>query len=186
MPHVCPVWIGYLLLSPFRRISQNPYKILEPYVKPGMTVIDFGCAMGFFSIPMAKMVKPDGLVICIDVQQKMLDVLTKRARKADVEKYIETFIVPTDSLKLHDFYNKADFALAFAVAHEVPDQNIFFNELSKVLKPAALLLFSEPSGHISERDFAQSIVIAKNNNFVISSEINIRRGRSVLLKNKIP
>lgn len=45
--HRCPAWAGYFLASRLRILLQNPYKILAPYVKPGMTVLDFGSAMGF-------------------------------------------------------------------------------------------------------------------------------------------
>ncbi|MBW1867352.1 MAG: methyltransferase type 11, partial [Deltaproteobacteria bacterium] len=38
--HVCPVWVGYLLASPLRKIFQNPDKILSDYVKEGMKVLD--------------------------------------------------------------------------------------------------------------------------------------------------
>ena len=64
--HVCPVWVGYLLASPVRKLIQNPKKLLSPYVEEGMTVLDAGCAMGFFSLPMARMVGPNGKVICGD------------------------------------------------------------------------------------------------------------------------
>ena len=60
---VCPVWIGHLLASPLRRLVQNPKKILEPYVRNGITVLDFGCAMGFFSLPLVHMVGSNGKVI---------------------------------------------------------------------------------------------------------------------------
>ena len=79
--HVCPVWVGYLLASPIRRLFHNPQQLLEDYVQPGMTVLDVGCAMGFFSIPMAKWVGPRGRVLCVDVQEKMLRSLKKRAQK---------------------------------------------------------------------------------------------------------
>jgi cyclopropane fatty-acyl-phospholipid synthase-like methyltransferase len=46
--------------NPIRRLLHNPEKILGPYVKPGMTVMDVGCGMGFCSIAMAKMVGEDG------------------------------------------------------------------------------------------------------------------------------
>ena len=46
--HVCPVWVGYLLASPVRKLFDNPEKVLAPYVKEGMTVLDVGSAMGFF------------------------------------------------------------------------------------------------------------------------------------------
>ena len=87
---VCPVWVGYLLASPLRKFAHNPDKILSPYVKEGMTVLDIGSAMGFFSIPMAQMVGPEGKVICVDMQEKMLERLQKRAHKAGVADRIET------------------------------------------------------------------------------------------------
>ena len=45
----CPFWMGYLLLCPFRRLGQNPDKILRPYVSNGMTVLEVGPGMGFFT-----------------------------------------------------------------------------------------------------------------------------------------
>ena len=41
----------------------------------GMTVLDVGCGMGFFSIGLAKLVGDKGCVIAADVQPKMLSVL---------------------------------------------------------------------------------------------------------------
>ncbi|QTA78393.1 SAM-dependent methyltransferase [Desulfonema limicola] len=87
---VCPIWIGYLLLNPIRKLYQNPEKILSPYVSEGMTVLDMGCAMGYFSIPLARLVGTDGKVICADIQEKMLKSLEKRAAKAGLSDRIET------------------------------------------------------------------------------------------------
>lgn len=81
MPHVCPWWGGYFIDNPLR-LLHNAEKILGPYVKPGMTVMDVGCGMGFFSIAMAQMVGDQGRVIAADLQEKMLDVLRRRAEKA--------------------------------------------------------------------------------------------------------
>ena len=39
---VCPIWVGYLLASPVRRLFQNPDKILGPYIEDGITVLDIG------------------------------------------------------------------------------------------------------------------------------------------------
>ena len=54
--HVCPWWIGYLLASPIRRIFQNPEEILSPFIRFGMAVLEPGPGMGFFTIPLARMV----------------------------------------------------------------------------------------------------------------------------------
>ena len=80
--HLCPAWAGYFLANRLRMLPQNPYKILAPYVKEGMTVLDFGSAMGFLSLPMAQIVGPGGKVVCVDVQPKMLRVLRRRAAEA--------------------------------------------------------------------------------------------------------
>ena len=82
-PHVCPWWGGYFIDNRLRRWLHNPEQILAPYVSPGMTAMDFGCGMGMFSIAMAKLVGDKGRVIAVDLQQKMLDVLQKRARRPE-------------------------------------------------------------------------------------------------------
>ncbi len=50
---VCPVALSGSLDNSIRRWLQNPKKILSPYIKEGMTVLDVGCGPGFFSIEMA-------------------------------------------------------------------------------------------------------------------------------------
>jgi ubiquinone/menaquinone biosynthesis C-methylase UbiE len=131
---VCPHWVGYLLASPVRRLFQNPEKILRPYVEDGMAAVDIGCAMGFFSLPLARMVGEKGKVVCVDVQEKMLQSLRKRARKAGLAERIIIHLCPQDSLSLNAFERQIDFALAFAVIHEVPDAFNFFCEVSRAVK----------------------------------------------------
>ncbi len=179
---VCPVWIGYLLLSPLRKLRQDPDSILGQHLKPGMRVLDFGSAMGYFSIPMAKMVGQSGKVVCVDIQEGMLQALMKRAGKAKVEKIIEPFLITGPVIDLGEFANKIDFVLLFAVAHEVPDQDLLFREIAKVLKPGGILLFSEPSGHVSKPEFFASVKKAEKQGFQQVEELIIRRANSLLLK----
>ena len=56
MPHACPWWGGYFIDNRLRRLFHKAEKIVGPYLGPGMTVMDVGCGMGFFSIAMAEMV----------------------------------------------------------------------------------------------------------------------------------
>jgi 2-polyprenyl-3-methyl-5-hydroxy-6-metoxy-1,4-benzoquinol methylase len=124
--HVCPWWGGYFLDNPLRRLIHDPEKIVGPYVKPGMTVMDVGCGMGFFSIGMARMVGDQGRVIAIDLQEKMLGVLRRRAEKAGVGDRIKTHKCQQDHL---DVDAHADFTLAFMMVHEVPDQRRLLGEI---------------------------------------------------------
>ena len=49
---VCPWWMGYLLMCPLRRLGQNPDRMLAPFVATGMTVMEVGPGMGFFTLPL--------------------------------------------------------------------------------------------------------------------------------------
>lgn len=175
------MWVGYLLASPVRKIFQNPRKILGPHIRDGMKVLDIGCAMGFFSLPLAEMVGSNGRVICVDVQAKMITSLAKRARKAGLSDRIETRVCPVDSLGLEDLSGEIDFALASAVIHEVSDVADFFEQTYKVIKPAGRLLVAEPRGHVSEKDFEATVSAAEQARFGILDWPKISYGRAVLL-----
>ena len=179
--HVCPVWVGYLLASPVRKFFQNPKKILGPYVHAGMKVLDIGCAMGFFSLPLAEMVSPGGKVICIDVQEKMIAALKKRACKAELSDNIDARVCPSGSLGLEDLKEQIDFVAAIAVVHEVPDAASFFSQLYSALKPAGQLLVSEPKGHVSQEAFEVTVSKAENAGFAVNDQPRISRSRAVLL-----
>ena len=58
--HVCPWWVGYLLANPIRRMMQDPEELLRPYLWSGMTVLEPGPGMGFFTIPVAQMIGETG------------------------------------------------------------------------------------------------------------------------------
>jgi len=181
---VCPVWVGYLLASPLRKLLQNPKKMLAPYVEDGMKVLDIGCAMGFFSLPLAQMIGSNGKVICVDVQEKMIKSLEKRAQKAGLADRIETRICHHNSLGLDGLKEKIDFALASAVVHEVPDAHTFFSQIYEMIKPAGTFLVVEPKGHVSEKAFEITISIAEQNGFNVIDSPKIGRSRTVLLGKK--
>ena len=182
--HVCPVWVGYLLASPVRKLIQNPKKLLSPYIEEGMTALDIGCAMGFFSLPMARMVGPNGKVICVDMQEKMIAALEKRARKAGLAERIETRLCDQNSLGLNNLEGKIDFALASAVVHEVPDAAVFFSGVYETMKPGGKLLVAEPSGRVEEKDFEISISAAEQHGFKVMDRPQVSRRRVVLLEKR--
>ncbi len=179
---VCPVWVGYLLASPVRKLFQNPKKILGPFVKDGMRVLDIGCAMGFFSLPMAEMVGSNGRVVCVDLQEKMIRLFEKRANKAGLLNRIETRICKDNSLGLDGLNEMIDFALAFYIVHEVPDVSNFFSEIYKSLKHSGKLLVAEPKGHTTDESFESMIVVAKQIGFMVIDSPRLRQSRVVLLE----
>lgn len=124
--HVCPWWMGYLLASPIRRWMARPEELVAPYVREGMTVLEPGPGMGFFTLPMAKMVGASGRVVAVDIQQKMLDELRRRAAKKGLSRRIEARLANAGTLGIDDLKGEVDFVLAFAVVHETPSADGFF------------------------------------------------------------
>ena len=159
--HICPVWIGHILALPLRKWMHHPEKILSKYISPGMTIIDAGCALGFFSFPMVRMTGKSGRVICIDVQQKMLDKLVRRAARKGLGPYIDTHLSGSNSLNIEEYNSSVDFVLAFAVVHETGYAVKFIKELAATLKPGGKFLVTEPSGHVKEDLFKETLDAGK-------------------------
>jgi ubiquinone/menaquinone biosynthesis C-methylase UbiE len=176
--HVCPWWIGYLLISPIRRWLQNPEKILSPYISEGMTVVDIGPGMGFFTLPAARIVGDSGKVIAVDIQEKMLTALRKRAEKAGLAGRIVTKVCEPDSLGISE---PVDLCLALNVVHEVPDVNALLSQIKALLKPTGKVLLAEPGGHVSEKGFRETLALAAAAGLRVVAEPKIRRSRAVLL-----
>lgn len=180
--HVCPWWVGCLLATPLRRLIHDPDEILSPFLRPGMTVLEPGPGMGFFTIPIARMVGEGGCVYALDIQEKMLNGLQSRARKAGVDARILPRLVKPHSMDIADLYGKVDLVCAFAVVHELPNPDAFFSEASAALKQDGLLLFAEPSGHVSPAQFEEELQAAKRNGMQVLSRPTVRRSRSAVLK----
>lgn len=183
MPHrVCPWWLGYFLASPVRRwLGQDPVAILSPYVHEGMTVLEPGPGMGFFTIPLAQMVGASGKVIAIDVQPKMISALKHRVEKKHLLDRVDARVTSADTMGIADLRGKVDFTLAFAMLHEFPDAARFFVEVSQASKSGAQLLLAEPSGHIKDYDFAEELRVAAAAGFSLREGPQVPRSYAALL-----
>lgn len=179
---VCPVWMGYFLLSPLRKLRQNPVKILGPHVRPGMRVLDVGSAMGFFSLPMARMVGESGKVVCVDMQPGMLRRLEKRAGKAGLAERIETRQSDGNSFRLENLREGVDFALAMAMVHEVPDAPRLFREVYEALKPGGRLFVAEPAGHVTVEEFEHTVSEALAAGFSEAGRPEVARSHAALFE----
>ena len=175
--HVCPWWLAYTFDNPLRKLFHKPGKMLSPYVKEGMRVMDVGCGMGFFSIGMAKMVGDKGKVIAVDLQQKMLDIMLKRAKHAGVADRISPHFCKPYKIGVSE---KVDFILAFWMVHEVGDQKNFFTELGSNLTAGGKILMAEPKMHVSAEDIAKTIEIAQSTGLRLLEQPAIRFSRSAL------
>jgi SAM-dependent methyltransferase len=180
--HVCPWWLGYLLINPLRRFAQDPKELLSSFVHQKMTVLEPGPGMGFFTLELARLVGSAGRVVVVDIQPRMLEKLKRRAAKQGLLERIDARLVHRESMALNDLKGKVDFTLAFAMVHELPEDSRFFAELSEVLKPGALLLLSEPRGHVKAAQFEAELKAATDAGLGIRDRPSIRRSYSALLQ----
>ncbi len=176
-PHVCPWWLAYTFDNPFRKFLHRPDDLFGRYIKPGMTVLDIGCGMGYFSLGLARLVGATGKVIALDLQQKMLEITLKRAQKAG---FTDQIIPQKCSAVGLGIDQKVDFALAFWMVHETPEQARFYREVFSLLQEGGRLFVAEPVMHVSQLSFAESIKDAEGAGFSCERRPSVRLSRAAL------
>jgi len=179
---VCPWWLGYFLASPLRRLMLDPHKLLLPFVREGMTVLEPGPGMGFFTVELARLVGASGRVVALDIQPKMLAGLKRRVAKAGLLNRVDARLISSDTLGVADLKGKVDFTLAFAVVHELPDANRFFAEVAQASKPGAECLVVEPAGHVKQAYFQSEMEAASRVGLLPTEHPSVPRSLAVLLK----
>ena len=180
--HICPWWVGYFLMNPMRRFAHNPGKILGPHVRPGTTALELGPGMGFFTLELARLVGPHGRVIAVDVQQRMLTAVERRAAKAGLLDRIELRLGSDANEWAKDLTGRVDFVLAFYMLHEVDDLAGFLTAIRGTLTPRGTLLISEPKMHVSGCAYAKTMAAAEKAGFRTVDYPKIARSRSVLME----
>ena len=116
----------------------------------------------YFSIAMAKMVGDTGKIISVDLQQKMLEILISRARKARVANRIATLLCEENEITIPA---EVDFALAFWMSHETPDEFNFFQQVHALLKKSGKFLLAEPKLHVTAVEFEKTVALAQKTGF---------------------
>jgi len=177
--HVCPVESAKGLDNFFRKLVQNPKKILKDCVKEGMTVLDVGCGPGFFSVEIADMVGASGKVIAADLQQGMLDKIKNKIEGTEIENIIDLHKCEEDRIGIS---TKVDLVLAIYMVHEVPDQDKFLKEMYSILKPNGTLFIVEPSFHVSKKAFEETVNRANAIGFSQVKRPGMILSRAVVLK----
>lgn len=175
---VCPVERAGALDLAFRRLLQNPGRILRPFIEPGMTVLDLGCGPGFFTLEMARLAGGSGKVIAADLQEGMLDKLRAKIQRTALASRVQFQRCLPGRIGLAE---KCDFILVFYMLHEVPDQGSFLRELRSLLKAGGKVLLAEPAWHVSRGEFRAALARMEQAGFAVLESPRIRFSRAVVL-----
>lgn len=130
------------LLDPARREWYDPDRVLAHLgLVRGQVVADVGCGPGWFTLPVAERVGPEGRVYAIDIEAAMLERLRQRARERSLDNIVPVLAEEEDEFPVPS--SSCDAALVASVYHEVDPTSGFANEVRRVLRPGGLCLLIE-------------------------------------------
>ena len=117
--------------DPSRDAWQKPEEVVRLMaIQPGMTVVDLGAGTGYFLPHLSKAVGSDGKVLALDVEQSMVDYMTKRAAAQGMPN-VEARVVAPDDPGLAEA--SVDRILIVNTWHHLPDRDQYAKKLAAAL-----------------------------------------------------
>lgn len=137
----CPFSARWVLHLPPRGLVHPVRRTLrESHVRPGAIVLELGPGTGYFSLEAARIVGPEGRLVCIDLQPQMAMALRRRLSSSDVRN-ADVVIGEASALPLAD--QSVDCAFLVTVLGEIPERPRALRELRRVLAPGGVLSVTE-------------------------------------------
>ena len=145
-------------------------------------MLEPGPGMGFFTLEIARLAGPGGRVVAVDLQERMIKSLRRRAERAGLSDRVDARVCPPGGLGVDDLAGTFDLAVVIHMLHEVGDQQGFLRAVHAALKPGGAVLIVEPPGHVSARAFKASLARAAEIGFTIAESPQGRQLRGLLRK----
>jgi len=109
--------------------------LLQAGVGSGMSVLDFGCGPGGFSLAAARLVGPRGRVVAVDIHPLAIRRVERAARRRGLG---HLQVIHGDAMPYVPS-GSVDVALLFDVLHEIEDPATTLAEIRRVLKQDGVL-----------------------------------------------
>ena len=144
------------LLFKLRDLFRARDKILnEVGIKPGFTVLDFGCGPGSYIIATRKLIGESGKLYVLDMHPLAMAAVRRLIARKNLNN-VEA-IHSEARTGLPD--NGIDVALLYDVLHGLHDPQTVLGELHRVLKPEGILSFSDH--HMKGHEIATALTAGK-------------------------
>jgi ubiquinone/menaquinone biosynthesis C-methylase UbiE len=141
-PSACPYSQRFWVEAPHPLITRR--RLREALVPDaGERLLEVGPGTGYYALPVAEWLGPDGTLDIFDLQQDMLDHTTGRARQAGLTTLVAT---QGDARALPYPDDVFDGAYLVAVLGEIPDQEAALRELARVVRPGGRVVVGEVIG----------------------------------------
>ena len=141
-PSACPYSQRFWVEAPHPFITRERLReALEP--QPGEHLLEVGPGTGYYSLPVAEWIGPQGSLDILDLQQEMLDHTLRRAAEAGIANLAPT---RADAAAMPFADDSFDGAYLVTVLGEVPDQEAALRELKRVARPGGRIVVGELFG----------------------------------------
>lgn len=138
MSHLGAAW----LVRPERDLEENASRALKQLrLQPGMKVCDLGCGNGYWTLPLAREVGPQGVVYAVDIQIEMLQQLKARAAARRLGN-VKPILGDVDNPRL-PADEKLDLVLMVDVYHEFSHPESMLWEIRRSLAPEGVVALLE-------------------------------------------
>ena len=126
-------------------------KLAEAGIKPGFSILDYGCGPGSYTIPAAQLVGKSGKVYALDIHPLAVKQVQKAVAKRGLAN-IETILSDCDTT-LPD--EKVDVVLLYDILHELSEPDKVLAELHRVLRAGSILSVNDH--HLTEEEITAKI-----------------------------
>jgi ubiquinone/menaquinone biosynthesis C-methylase UbiE len=164
-PSACPYSQRFWVEAPHPFITRARLReILDP--TPGERLLEVGPGTGYYALPVAGWLGPDGRLDVLDIQQQMLDHTLRSATEEGIEN-ISAARGDAHDLPYPD--DTFDAAYLVTVLGEIPDQAAAMRELRRVVKPGGRIVVGElfgdphmvPHGALRDRAAAAGLSVER-------------------------
>jgi ubiquinone/menaquinone biosynthesis C-methylase UbiE len=135
----CPYALAAVVDNPIRR--RYLLRVLNWVgIQPGERVLELGPGPGTLTVRAARRTEPDGTLVAVDIQPRMIAAVEDKVRAAGLAN-VETHVASAYELPLED--DSVDRAFLVTVLPEIPDCQRALIELRRALKPGGVLSITE-------------------------------------------
>ena len=150
------------LIYRLRDLLQNPRRSLEKAgLTEGMSVVDYGCGPGSFTIPAAELVGHEGRVFAVDIHPLAISTVKQKASRRGLQN-VETVLVQGYDTGIES--SSIDRVLLTDTIHLIDDPDALFREIHRMLKPDGLLFMEK--GHMAMSE--EKAILEKSGLFKIT------------------
>jgi ubiquinone/menaquinone biosynthesis C-methylase UbiE len=136
-----PEFLTGAIDNPFRRRIQPPGEMpLRHGIAAGMRVLDVGPGSGRYTLAAAQRLGPEGQLVAVDIEPKIIERLQARLRAEGVNN-VEARVADVHDLPFDG--GTFDAVSLMSVIGEIPEPGRALAEFHRVLRPGGTLAFSE-------------------------------------------